>query len=111
MFSVMTFTGKISGLKAASLHAQYLEEYLALSAYLEKIVIVTDTVEYLPPDLPHNVTVLALPKIKIPKLYGLTKVLFYCLPPLVSKQTKVVYVRTFKPTRADKSLDCKEDCP
>jgi hypothetical protein len=38
MVLVMTLTGKISGLKAASLYAQYLEEYFALAAYLERIV-------------------------------------------------------------------------
>jgi glycosyltransferase involved in cell wall biosynthesis len=97
MTSVMTFIGKISGLKAASLHAQYLEEYLALAAYLERVIIVTDTVEYLPPDLPYNVMVYTLPKIKIPKLYGLSKVFLYCLQPLISMQTDVVYVRTFSP--------------
>jgi len=97
MVSVMTFTGKIGGLKTASLHAQYFEEYLALASYLERVIIVTDTVEYLPSDLPRNVTVLTLPKIIIPKIYGLTKVLFYCLPPLISQQTDVVYVRTFSP--------------
>jgi glycosyltransferase involved in cell wall biosynthesis len=97
MVSVMTFTGKIGGLKSASLHAQYFEEYLALASYLERVIIVTDTVEHLPSDLPRNVTVLTLPKIIIPKIYGLTKVLFYCLPPLISKQTDVVYVRTFSP--------------
>jgi hypothetical protein len=43
----MTFTGKISGLKAASLHAQYFEEYIALAKHLEHLKIVTDTVEYI----------------------------------------------------------------
>ena len=97
MTTVITYTGKISGLKAASLHAQYYEEYVALAKYLEHLTIVTDTVEYLPQDIPHNMTIVKLPKIKIPKIYGLTKTLFYCIPPLINKKIDVVYVRTFSP--------------
>jgi glycosyltransferase involved in cell wall biosynthesis len=93
----MTFTGKISGLKAASLHAQYFEEYVALAKHLEHLTIVTDTVEYIPPDLPHNLTIVKLPKIKIPKIYGLTKVLLYSMAPIINRQVDVVYVRTFSP--------------
>jgi hypothetical protein len=97
MTSVMTFTGKISGLKAASLHAQYFEEYVTLAKHLEHLTIVTDTVEYIPPDLPHNLTIVKLPKIKIPKIYGLTKVLLYSMAPIINRQVDVVYVRTFSP--------------
>jgi glycosyltransferase involved in cell wall biosynthesis len=97
MTSVMTFTGKISGLKAASLHAQYFEEYMAMAKHLEHLTVVTDTVEYIPPDIPQNLTIIKLPKIKIPKIYGLTKVLFYSIPPIIDRQVDVVYVRTFSP--------------
>jgi len=97
MTTVITYTGKISGLKADSLHAQYFEEYVALAKYLENLHIVTDTVEHIPSNLPRNITIVKLPKIKIPKIYGFTKVLFYCIPPLVKKQADVVYVRTFSP--------------
>ncbi|MEM2808534.1 MAG: glycosyltransferase family 4 protein [Candidatus Caldarchaeum sp.] len=96
MVSVVTFTGRISGLKAASLHAQYFEEYLRLAEYLDKITIVTDTVEYLPDNLPSNLTIQQVPKIKIPKIYGATKTLFYTLGPLTT-HADIVYVRTFSP--------------
>ena len=36
---VATFIGKVEGLKAASLHAQYFEEYLYLSKYVETLKI------------------------------------------------------------------------
>jgi glycosyltransferase involved in cell wall biosynthesis len=97
MTSIMTYTGRISGLKAASLHAQYFEEYIALAKHLEHLTIVTDTVDYIPPDMPHNLTIVKLPKIKIPKIYGFTKVLFYNIPPIIDRQVDVVYVRTFSP--------------
>ena len=97
MTTIITYIGKISGLKADSLHAQYFEEYTALAKHLEHLLIVTDTVDYIPPDLPHNITIVKLPKIKIPKIYGLTKTLFYCIPPLTNKKVDVVYVRTFSP--------------
>ncbi|MEM1948103.1 MAG: glycosyltransferase family 4 protein [Candidatus Caldarchaeum sp.] len=94
----MTFIGKVGGLKVASLHAQYLEEYVSLSKFVDRITIVTDTVEYMPPDLPSNVEILQTNKIKIPKVYGLTKVFNYSLPPLLKmRNTNVVYVRTFSP--------------
>ncbi|MEM0445804.1 MAG: glycosyltransferase family 4 protein [Nitrososphaerota archaeon] len=98
MVSVLTFIGKVSGLKAASLHAQYLEEYIALARHLDQITVVTDTVEYIPPDLPPNLTILKTPKIKIPKIYGALKILNYALPPLLKlNNIDAVYVRTFSP--------------
>lgn len=94
----MTFTGKVSGLKAASLHAQYLEEYVSLAKFLDRITVVTDTVEFLPSDLPPNLEVLKVPRLPIPKLYGALKVFGYALPPLLRlRGTDVVYVRTFSP--------------
>jgi len=98
MVSVMTFIGKVSGLKAASLHAQYLEEYIALARHLDQITVVTDTIEYLPPDLPPNLTILKTPKVRIPKIYGALKILNYSIPPLLKvNKTDVIYVRTFSP--------------
>jgi len=94
----MTFIGKVSGLKAASLHAQYLEEYIALARHLDQITVVTDTIEYLPPDLPPNLTILKTPKVRIPKIYGALKILNYSIPPLLKvNKTDVIYVRTFSP--------------
>lgn len=95
---MLTFIGKVSGLKAASLHAQYLEEYIALARHLDQITVVTDTIEYLPPDLPPNLTILKTPKVRIPKIYGALKILNYSIPPLLKvNKTDVIYVRTFSP--------------
>lgn len=93
---MMTFTGKISGLKASSLHAQYFEEYVALARYLERIIVVTDTVEYLPPGLPSNLEVREVGVVRFPKVYGSTKMVGYCLQPLL-RSVDVIYVRTFSP--------------
>ena len=94
----MTFIGKVSGLKAASLHAQYLEEYISLAKYLDKITVVTDTVEYVPENMPPNLEILNVKKINLPKIYGVTKMLYFTLPPLLKlRDTDVVYVRTFSP--------------
>lgn len=93
---MVTFIGKVGGLKAASLHAQYLEEYISLAKFLDKITVITDTIEYIPPDLPPNLEIMHVPKLSVPKLYGLTKLMNYSLPPLL-KDTDVIYVRTFSP--------------
>ncbi|GBC71883.1 Alpha-maltose-1-phosphate synthase [Candidatus Calditenuaceae archaeon HR02] len=92
----MTFTGKVSGLKASSLHAQYFEEYVALAGYLDRIIVVTDTVEYLPSGLPSNLEVREVGVVRFPKVYGLTKMVGYCLQPLL-RRVDVIYVRTFSP--------------
>jgi len=96
MVSVMTFTGKISGLKASSLHAQYFEEYVALAGHLDRLLVVTDTIEYLPPDLPSNLEVVKVDVVRLPEVYGVTKMAGFCLQPLL-KSVDVVYVRTFSP--------------
>ncbi|MCS6787800.1 MAG: glycosyltransferase family 4 protein, partial [Aigarchaeota archaeon] len=64
----------------------------------DRITVVTDTVEFLPSDLPPNLEVLKVPRLPIPKLYGALKVFGYALPPLLGlRGTDVVYVRTFSP--------------
>ncbi|MCS7146074.1 MAG: glycosyltransferase family 4 protein, partial [Aigarchaeota archaeon] len=55
-------------------------------------------VEYVPPDLPSNVEILRAPRIRLPRVYGVMKMLGYCLPPLLGlRGVDVVYVRTFSP--------------
>ncbi|MCX8202019.1 MAG: glycosyltransferase family 4 protein, partial [Candidatus Caldarchaeum sp.] len=98
MVSAMTFIGKVSGLKAASLHAQYLEEYASLAHHLERITVITDTVEYIPPNLPPNLEILKVQRISLPKIYGAFKIFSYSLPAVLGlRDTDVVYVRTFSP--------------
>ena len=95
---VATFIGKVEGLKAASLHAQYFEEYLYLSKYVETLKIITDTVITNETNLPSNVEIIKLPKIGIPKIYGATKIAFYSLYPILKKnEIDILYVRTFSP--------------
>lgn len=100
MVSVVTFIGKIEGLKAASLHAQYFEEYLMLSSYVDDLKIVTDTVNIPPHELalPKNVRIVKVPAVSVPKVYGASKIAFYSIAPLmVNKDPGVLYVRTFSP--------------
>lgn len=98
MVRVMTFTGRIQGLRAASLHAQYFEEYLMLSRHVERVTVVTDTVIELGPDLPENLRVLKVPALRVPKVYGATKLTLYSLAPLIRRdEVDVLYVRTFSP--------------
>ncbi|MEM2571270.1 MAG: glycosyltransferase family 4 protein, partial [Thermoproteota archaeon] len=98
MISVMTFISEVSGLKAASLNAQYLEEYTLLAMHLKKLYVVTDTVAKKIEADAYNLQILKLPSIKIPKIYGFTKIIFYVLASaLLSKNYDLLYVRTFSP--------------
>ncbi|MEM2276402.1 MAG: glycosyltransferase [Thermoproteota archaeon] len=94
----MTFIGKVSGLKAASLHAQYLEEYTLMAGHLKRLYVVTDTVEEKTDANVYNLRIIKLPSIKIPKIYGFTKIILYILASaLLSKNYDLLYVRTFSP--------------
>lgn len=94
----MTFIGKIEGLKAASLHSQYFEEYVLLSRYVDRLLIVTDTLKTPVKDLhiPDNVQIAKVPAIRVPKVYGSSKTLFYTMAPLM-RRIDTIYVRTFSP--------------
>jgi glycosyltransferase involved in cell wall biosynthesis len=94
----MTFIGRLEGVDAPSLHAQYFEEYVLLSRYVDGLKVVTDNVVARGATLPPNMEVVELPAIRIPKVYGATKTLFYSMAPVLRRNdVDVLYVRTFSP--------------
>jgi glycosyltransferase involved in cell wall biosynthesis len=98
MVYAMTFIGRLEGIDAPSLHAQYFEEYVLLSRYVDGLKVVTDNVVARDATLPPNMEVVELPAIRIPKLYGATKILFYSMAPVLRRNdVDVLYVRTFSP--------------
>lgn len=108
MVKVMTFIGHLAGLSAPSLHAQYFEEYLYLSKYVESLKIVTDNIAVEKLDLPSNIEVVKVPRIPIPKVYGATKIIFYSLAPIFKRgEVDVLYVRTFSPPELNAILFSK----
>jgi len=98
MVCAMTFIGRLEGVNAPSLHAQYFEEYVLLSRYVDGLKVVTDNVVARDATLPPNMEVVELPAIRVPKVYGATKILFYSMAPVLSRNdVDVLYVRTFSP--------------
>jgi glycosyltransferase involved in cell wall biosynthesis len=98
MVYAMTFIGRLEGVDAPSLHAQYFEEYVLLSRYVDGLKVVTDNVVARDATLPPNMEVVELPAIRVPKVYGATKILFYSMVPVLrSNDIDVLYVRTFSP--------------
>jgi glycosyltransferase involved in cell wall biosynthesis len=98
MVYAMTFIGRLEGVDAPSLHAQYFEEYVLLSRYVDGLKVVTDNVVARDATLPPNMEVVELPAIRVPKVYGATKILFYSMAPVLSRNdVDVLYVRTFSP--------------
>ncbi len=92
----MTFIGRLEGFEAPSLHAQYFEEYVLLSNYVDGLKVVTDNVVVRDVVMPSNMEVVELPAIRVPKVYGATKIVFYSIAPLLH-DVDVLYVRTFSP--------------
>jgi len=98
MVCVMTFIGRLEGVDASSLHAQYFEEYMLLSRYVDGLKVVTDNVVARDVKLPPNMEVVELPAIKVPKVYGATKILLYSMTPVLRRNDiDILYVRTFSP--------------
>ena len=98
MVYAMTFIGRLEGVDAPSLHAQYFEEYVLLSRYVDGLKVVTDNVVARDATLPPNMEVVELPAIRVPKVYGATKILFYSMAPVLRRNdVDVLYVRTFSP--------------
>ncbi len=94
----MAFIGSLEGIDAPSLQAQIFEEIILLSKYVTKITLVTDSVGDPHPSMPVNVNVVKLPAIKMPKVYGATKIIFHSLVPIFyADDIDVLYVRTFSP--------------
>ncbi|MEM3156796.1 MAG: glycosyltransferase, partial [Nitrososphaerota archaeon] len=98
MIRVITFTGMLAGLNAASLHSEYYEEYLQLSKLVDNITVITDNVKIDERFDTERLRILKLPAIRVPKIYGLTKILFYCLAVIKARRKyDIIYVRTFSP--------------
>lgn len=93
MLRVMTFVRRIAGLLEPSLESEFYEEFTELSKYLE-LTVVSDLVD----SPPRGFKTYRALTIKLPKIYGLSKIISYCYA--VFKHRKVVdviYVRTFSP--------------
>ncbi len=88
----------LAGLNAASLHSEYYEEYLQLSKLVDNITVITDNVKIDERFDTERLRILKLPAIRVPKIYGLTKILFYCLAVIKARRKyDIIYVRTFSP--------------
>ncbi len=94
MVRVMTFVRRIAGLLEPSLESEFYEEFLELSKYLDGLIVVSDIVDC----NPQNFKVYRARTIKIPNIYGLTKILSYCYSVFKHRGSiDIIYVRTFSP--------------
>lgn len=94
MARVMTFVRRIAGLFEPSLESEFYEEFTLLSKHLNELIVVSDMVDSYPQDFRiHKAWT-----IRIPKIYGLTKIISYCYSVFKHrKNIDVIYVRTFSP--------------
>lgn len=94
MVRVITFVRRIAGLLEPSLESEFYEEFSLLSKHLDELIVVSDIVDSTSQDFKiHRAWT-----IKIPKIYGLTKILSYCYSIFKYRKTvDVIYVRTFSP--------------
>ena len=94
MSRVITFVRRIAGLLEPSLESEFYEEFSGLSKYLDSIIVVSDMVD----SPPQGFRIHKAATIKIPKIYGFTKILSYCYAVFkYRKKIDVIYVRTFSP--------------
>ena len=94
MSRVITFVRRIAGLLEPSLESEFYEEFGRLSKYLDSIIVVSDMVD----SPPQGFRIHKAVTIKIPKIYGFTKILSYCYAVFkYRKKIDVIYVRTFSP--------------
>jgi glycosyltransferase involved in cell wall biosynthesis len=94
---ILTFTEKISGLSAPSLHSQYYEEFMNLSKFLDIIIICSTKIENL--DKIHDkVTFKQIFTINKKFLFGISKMINYPLTAYnLRKQIDLIYVRSVSP--------------
>ncbi len=93
MIRVMTFVRRIAGLLEPSLESEFYEEFTELSKYLE-LIVVSDMVD----SMTHNFKVHKARTIRIPKIYGISKIISYCYAVFkYRKEIDILYVRTFSP--------------
>ncbi|MEM3742530.1 MAG: glycosyltransferase family 4 protein [Nitrososphaerota archaeon] len=94
MGRVLTFVRCIAGLLEPSLESEFYEEFSEMSRFLEELIVVTDRAYF----QPENFKVYKAWTLKIPKLYGLTKIISYVYAVFkFRKSIDLVYVRTFSP--------------
>lgn len=94
MVRVITFVRRIAGLQEPSLESEFYEEFSLLSKYLTRLTVVSDMVDSSPQDF----QIYRAWTMKIPKIYGLTKIISYCYSVFKNrKMIDVIYVRTFSP--------------
>ncbi|MEM0452793.1 MAG: glycosyltransferase family 4 protein [Thermoproteota archaeon] len=94
MVKAVTFVRRIAGLLEPSLESEFYEEFTLLSKYLDELIVVSDIVDSSSQDFRiHRAWTM-----KIPKIYGLTKILSYCFSVFkYRKNIDLIYVRTFSP--------------
>jgi len=93
MIRVMTFVRRIAGLLEPSLESEFYEEFTELSKYLE-LTVVSDIIDF----SPRGFKTYKAWTIRLPKLYGLSKILSYCHAVFkYRKSIDVIYVRTSSP--------------
>jgi len=94
MSRVITFVRRIAGLLEPSLESEFFEEFSRLSRYVDELIVVSDIV-----DLQTNkFKIHRAGTIRIPKIYGFTKILSYCWAVFKHRKSiDVIYVRTFSP--------------
>lgn len=94
---ILTFTEKISGLSAASLHSQYYEEFVYLSKFLDTLIICSSKIEN-SNKIPEKVLFKQISTINIKFLYGISKMINYALAAYsLRKQIDLIYVRSVSP--------------
>ncbi|MCX7796203.1 MAG: glycosyltransferase family 4 protein [bacterium] len=94
MVRVITFVRRIAGLLEPSLESEFYEEFSLLSKYLDELIVVSDIVDSTSQDF----KIYKAWTMKIPKLYGITKIISYCYSVFkYRKMVDVIYVRTFSP--------------
>ena len=94
MARVLTFVRRIAGLLEPSLESEFYEEFAMLSRYLDRLIVVSDMVDAQTSEF----EIYKARTIKIPKVYGLTKIISYCWAVFKHrKRIEVIYVRTFSP--------------
>ena len=94
MSRVITFVRRIAGLLEPSLESEFYEEFTKLSKYLDELIVVSDRADAQISEF----KVYRAKTIKIPKIYGLTKIISYCWAIFkFRKSVDVIYLRTFSP--------------
>ena len=88
---ILTFVSRFMGHSVAGLESQIFEEYSKISN-IHPLIIITEEAT----SSKDNVTLIQIPKISIPKIRGINKILQYVFATIkLRKKYDLVYVRTF----------------